>query len=384
MRVLHLYSDWRWTGPAEPTVNLVRALADQGVETVLACRKPQPGQPQSICSRAGALDLASTTAFHLNRYLHPLETLMDLRRLTAYLQREDYALVHCHLSHDHFLAGWATRKIPGLPVVRSNHKAVPLPSTLGARWLLRYHTAGLLEFSEAAMREDVESFGLDQQQVLKINGSVDLERFHPTAVQEEIRPQWGVGDQEILVGIVARMQRHRLFDVLLEAVAMLRDNRPSVKLMVLGRGTHMHEVAVEPARRLGLGERVLFPGYRTEDYVDYLGAFDLKVFLVPGSDGTCRAVREAMALGKPIVATRRGMLPELVEDGRTGFLCEETPAGLAQAIARLAADDQLRRRMGRAARAKAVAEFSPAKQAGEVAEFYRKIVARHTELPSQG
>lgn len=108
--------------------------------------------------------------------------------------------------------------------------------------------------------------------------------------------------------------------------------------------------------------------------MDYLGALDFKVFLVPGSDGTCRAVREAMALGKPVVAFRRGMLPEIVEDGRMGFLVEEDPHTLAHALTRLAQDAALRGEMGRAARVRALSCFSMADQAAKVASFYRRTV----------
>lgn len=375
MKVLHLLSDWKWTGPAEPVVNLCRALQDQGLEVVLACRTtPMPDYPVSIEGKARERGLRVVTRFHLNRYLAPMETIRDLWRLPGYVEQEGFQLINCHLSHDHILGGWASR-LSHVPVVRTNHKARPLERTVGNRWLLGRWADGLIEFSRLAAHIDARVFDLPGQRLLVVEGAVDLRRFDPNGPRADVRPAMGVSPQEVLVGVVARMQRHRRWELLLQAMALLAKRIPQVKLMILGRGTHMKEVALEPAMAMGLGGKVIFPGYRREDYVDYLHAMDMKVFLVPGSDGTCRAVREAMAMGKPVVATRRGVLPELVEDGKTGILVDEDPEALANAIERLALDAPLRESMARAARDKALKSFSQEMQASEVARFYERILS---------
>lgn len=374
MRVLHLFSDWKWTGPAEPVVNLCRELQAVGIEVLLACRRPMEGYPVSIEGRAKERGVKVTTAFHLNRYLDPKETLQDFYSLPGFLKKGKFEIVHSHLSHDHALGAWASRRC-GVPLVRTNHKARALKKSLGNMWLLKRATDGLVEFSKRALEENVRRFGLDPQRCLLVEGAVDLKRFDPSLTSRDVRAALGVGPQEVLVGIVARMQRHRRFSLLLEAMFILTQKKLPVKLMVLGRGTHMQKVAVEPARRMGIQDRVIFPGYRAEDYVEYLSAIDLKVFLVPGSDGTCRAVREAMAMGKPIVCTRRGMLEELVEDGVTGILVEEEPEALAAALEKMVLAPDLRLAMGEAARHRALRDFSIRKQALRTAEFYHEVAA---------
>ncbi len=375
MRVLHLFSDWKWTGPAEPTLGLCKGLMGQGVSVTLACRRPLEGYPQSMWGNAVSNGVPVTTALQLNRYLNPMETVRDLRDLGPYVRSNGFDLIHCHLSHDHFLGGWASRRLrPMVPVVRTNHKARPLKTSMGNRWLFQRWTDGLIEFSNASREADIRAFGLSPERVLRVEGAVDLERFDPARVRADVRGKLGVGQGDVLVGVVARMQRHRRFDLILEAMAILKGRGAPVKLMVLGRGTHMKEVAMEPARRLGIQDKVIFPGYRGEDYVDYLAAMDMKVFLVPGSDGTCRAVREAMAMAKPVVASRRGMLPEILEGGRLGLLVDEDPRALAEAILRLAVDRDLRVSMGVASREKALRDFSLEAQASSVASFYRALL----------
>jgi glycosyltransferase involved in cell wall biosynthesis len=113
----------------------------------------------------------------------------------------------------------------------------------------------------------------------------------------------------------------------------------------------MDEVAVKPAARKELAGKVIFTGYRRGvEFVDTLRCMNAKVFLVPGSDGSCRAVREVLAVGVPVVATKRGMLPEIVIDGETGFIVEETPEGFADALIGIAKDEVLRKNLSKGAR----------------------------------
>jgi glycosyltransferase involved in cell wall biosynthesis len=125
--------------------------------------------------------------------------------------------------------------------------------------------------------------------------------------------------------------------------------------------------------------RTRLPGYiGGEDYPRALACFDLKVFLVPGSDGTCRAVREAMAMGIPVVSSRRGILPEIVRDGQDGLVVDDDVEPLAAAITRLAADPALRARMGQAAIERARTDFCQTRQAERVAGAYLRWLSGTT------
>ncbi|MCJ7548012.1 MAG: glycosyltransferase family 4 protein, partial [Deltaproteobacteria bacterium] len=89
--------------------------------------------------------------------------------------------------------------------------------------------------------------------------------------------------------------------------------------------------------------------------------------------GTARALREAMAMGKPAVVTHRGMLPELIQNGVTGFVVPEDPEALYHALLTLVKDEKLRHLMGKAAYEMAHREFRLERQAEEVEAFYQKI-----------
>jgi glycosyltransferase involved in cell wall biosynthesis len=212
-------------------------------------------------------------------------------------------------------------------------------------------------------------------------GAVDLDRFAPRNPDPAVRAALGLAPGDLVVGIVARVQAHRRFDLLLEAFARLARAEPRASLLVVGRGTLRAELAEVPARRLGLGERVLFAGYRSDDYADVLRCIDVFTFLVPGSDGTCRALLEAQACGIPAVTTRRGSLAEIVAHGETGLVVSEDPNALAAAWGRLLGEPDERRAFGAAARKRAEALFQPARLAAEVEALYAEAVAASGASP---
>jgi glycosyltransferase involved in cell wall biosynthesis len=136
----------------------------------------------------------------------------------------------------------------------------------------------------------------------------------------------------------------------------------------------MRKSVVEPMKRLGIEPWVVLAGYRTDDYLDTLACMDIFVFLMAGSDGTARALREAMAMGKPAIVADRGMLPELIENRVSGLVVKDTPEALANAMLQILRRPELRRRMGEAAYQKAHQEFRLDRQVEGVEKFYQQMM----------
>ncbi|KAF0244409.1 MAG: hypothetical protein FD180_2530 [Planctomycetota bacterium] len=374
MRILHLFGDHKWTGPAEPTVNLCLALRERGHEVWFASRKAGHGEVAALDDKAKQRGLEPLHLFALNKWLNLRDNWSDVRKLRKFIEDSRVEVVHAHASHDHMLAGWAARRAKNKPVViRTYHKGTGYEPGLGAKVLMKLYVDGWISYTPAGIREDIANYGLPPERTLFVEGAVDLERFDPSKARK-VRETLGLPSDAVVAGIVARMQRHRRFGTLMEAVKMACGKVPSLRLLAIGRGTHKEKVAVGPAKKLGIADRVVFAGYRAEDYVNVLASIDFKVFLVPGSDGSCRAVREAMAMGKPVVAARRGLLPELVTHEKTGLLVDDSPENLAAAIVRMSTETRLRERLGQAARMDAVARFSPKVQAEAIEEFYGRIL----------
>jgi glycosyltransferase involved in cell wall biosynthesis len=280
-------------------------------------------------------------------------------------------VLHVWHTRDHVLAWRAAgrkRRAVGPRIVRSVSEADPVPAWPWNRWLFGRAADALLCVSTASARANRR---LVRVPVAAALGAVDLSRFAPAAPDPAVRRRLGLAPGAPVVGVVARIQRHRRFDLVLEAFRRLAERRPDARLLLVGRGTHQDEVARQPARRLGIEGRVVFAGWRGADYADVLRAIDVLTFLVPGSDGTCRTVLEAQACGLPVVASRRGALPEIVADGETGCLVDEDAAALCRAWETLFDDPERRARLSRAARQRALQRFRPERLCDEVDALYR-------------
>jgi L-malate glycosyltransferase len=375
LRILQLTSDWKWTGPAEPMLRLAEAQRARGHTVAMV----YPGAPadanRSVAAEAEAAGFGSAMAMDRRRGVHPLGDRADAVRLRELVRSQAIDVVHCWHTRDHLLAWRAARgRRNDTAIVRSYRSAERIARTPWNRWLFGPATDGLLCVSPETARGNAALRG--GRPIAGAFGAVDLARFQPAKPDPGVRASLGLAPEHEVIGIVARVQRHRRFDLLLAAAQQLFARRPNARLLVVGRGTHREQVAERPAAQLGIADRVVFAGYRAGDYADVLRAIDVFTFLVPGSDGTCRALLEAAACGIPAVTTRRGALAEIVVDGETGVLADETPEALASAWEGLLAEPAWRAALGAAASRRAQRLFTPESLADAVLRLYEEARGR--------
>ena len=381
MKILQLFSNWKWTGPADPIVNLCKGLEQRGHDVTFAYRKPPFPFEDSIEKRVLKAGIKATDRFHLNHALkiyQPsfiLKNLQDILSLTDYLNREKFDILNVHHTHGHILGGIAARRSNHpVIVIRTDHKRDSLKPGPGNRFLLSHITDGMITFSERARQADSGHFRIPPERVCRITPALDLGRYDPQRPYKDMRDVFGIRPSDVIIGMVARYQRYRRTEFFLEAVRTVAREFPNIKVLLVGRSGQMEESVIKPMKRLGVEPWVVLAGYRTDDYLDTLACMDIFLFLMAGSDGTARALREAMAMGKPVIVARRGMLPELVEDGVSGFVVEDTPEGLSAAVLRLLRDPSLRTAMGRAAYQRAHQDFRLDRQVEAVEAFYQEMI----------
>ncbi len=374
MKILHLFSNWKWTGPAEPALNLCLAQKNMGHNASFACGAAPKGFENIVAAKAAERGLSAITRFNLKKHFRVARNLSDIFRLGKFIQNEGFDVVHTHLPNDHLIGALAARRSSkNVLLVRTCYSGEPLRRSIRNSYLLKKCADGLITVSESGKAGNIARFLLNNERVIKVDGAVDLVRFNPNNVKRDLKESLGIKQGDIVAGIIARVQRHRQFDMLLKATAIAVKSEPRLKLLIIGRGTNIEELAVNPVKELNIQDNVIFSGYRKDDYVDVLDCMDINIFIVPGSDGSCRAVREAMAMGKPVISSSRGILPELVVDGEAGFIVDENPIEFAGAILKLAKDCELRDKLGNSAREKALRDFDLTKQAEMVNAFYQKL-----------
>lgn len=377
MRLLWTISNWKRTGPVEPSLDLALAMSRRGHDVqVLVGRVPREARARKdantalAAAEARGLSLAPSTA-RLAKHGAPWRDTLDARRLRRTIQTIAPTAIVTTLDGDHRLLARAGEG--RVPLARLWY--VPPEAPIDGRLLRALRSTRLVVTYDDAAALRLAAAGVPAETVVRGEPALDVAALRADVGDVAAwRRTLGVPDGVALFGIVARMQRHRRFELLWQALVQLRTAGVPFRLVAIGRGTWQREVVDEPIASSGLGDLVHVAGYlRGEAYATALAALDAQIFLVPGSDPTCRALREGMALGVPSVAFRRGLLPTWVAHERTGLLVEETATALAEGLARCAADAPWRATLGATAAAEATRRFSAATVA---AHFENAVLER--------
>jgi len=368
LTVLHLSANRWWTGSADPTIQLARALEARGHHVMLGVT---PGDRFELKAREAGLVLVD--GLRLRARLAPLELAADVARLRAVVQARGVDVIHTHHSHDHWLALLAARLVTGWrpPVVRTFHNLRAVKSGLVARTLYRRTAAAFAVSRQIEAR--CRLAGVAGGRVHWTPGVADLPRFGVAGDAVAIREEFKLGEAPVVVS-VARLAPNRGHELLLAGFRELLADTPTARLLLVGKGEtreRLEALVVE----LGLAQHVVFTGYRDRDLPSVLAAADCFALMAAGSDDSCRAALEAMAAGRPVVARRVGALPETVAHGETGLLLEDdTPAGVAAALRAILTDPARGRAMGTAGRRRAETEFSAERSVQTVEDAYREIL----------
>jgi len=367
-KILHLYSNHKWTGPADHALNLVSWLKRRGgIEALFACGRRRNVQ-NHLYEKARRHHLDFADGLFLKKHLS-WEIFPDIYALKKIVTRKRINLIHCHQDNDALtavLAGFGDR------MIRTCYDGEPAPLNFKQRFF--YHRTAKILTASLKVQAHLAAIFPDKE-IQQVDIPVNPDLFCPLEKSAKLLAEFGLTAKTPVGGIVARVQKHRNFSLLLDAIEQVVREIPDFKFLIVGRGTHIDTVARQPVSRRGLDNNVIFTGYRSDDYRDVLNLFDYKIFLVPGSDGSCRAVREALACGKPVIATRKGILPELIRDGETGILIEDKPADLARAMITMIRERDFRLRCSQTARQYAETILSPKRYINKVVACYDSLVS---------
>jgi glycosyltransferase involved in cell wall biosynthesis len=223
----------------------------------------------------------------------------------------------------------------------------------------------ILCVSDAIARDVVERYRIDAGRTVVVHNGIDAWAFRPRRDAVAVRAGLGLAHGRKTVVMAGRMTPQKGWDVLLEAGARLARQRADLAWLLVGDGP-LRPALTRRATELGVDAR--FTGARA-DMADLLGCADL-VVLASRSEGLPFTLLEAMALGKPVVATRVGGVAEVVEDGRSGRLVpRDDPAALAAAIAAVL-DAPEAAAMGARGRARVEAEFTQERMVRSIERVY--------------
>lgn len=374
-RILQVCSSLAWGGTEMHVPILSGKLRDRGHDVRLVLH-PEG----SIAGEARERGFKVETV-PIGGYVNPLST-CALRRC---IRRFRPGVLHLHLSRDLWQtvpAAWMAGFDGPLLLTKHVGSYVTKKDPLH-RWLYR-RVSRVITVSETLNRNVRETCPVPPDRVVTVHPALDLERFDPARYdREDTRRSLGIASEALLVGTVGRVSPGKGFEEFLRAARMLRDRHRETPLrfVVVGEASYgeeaYHDGIVRRTRELGLGEIVLFTGFR-RDIPALLNAMD--VFIFPSrAEGFGATVIEAMAMGVACVSTRSDGTLDTVEDGETGLVFQGGDAeGLARSVESLMKDERLRARMAETGRARARARFNLDAMTDRVEALY---AASMTPLP---
>ncbi|AGA33817.1 glycosyl transferase group 1 [Thioalkalivibrio nitratireducens DSM 14787] len=356
-KVLHICLSEGWGGlemyPARVFPELrrqgwqPRGLALRG-SRVASSLEAAGDTPLTVSSRAGAL--------------------LSLPRLLRCMKREDIRTVHCHKSSDLRVGVLMKSLWPEIGLFFTDHMGATRPKKdLLHRWIYR-RLDRLFSISDATRARNLKAFPLPPERIRRLYLGIDPEPYRPRldpAPRAAMRRSLGIPGGAVAVGLPGRLTPGKGQQLFLEALHRLERDAPELAIHgVIAGGLHADEGSdpefVQELQRYvrahGLASRVHFTGFRS-DLPRVLEALD--IVCVPSlNEAFGLTVIEAMAAARPVIGSNSGAIPEIL-DTRVGRLADPSdPSAWATAIAELAADPELRSRLGLAARHRACEVFS--------------------------
>ena len=356
MKILHSESSLAWGGQENRIRLECLGMARRGHELSLII------QPESkLYSRLKGTGINICPI----RMPRPLD-LKAILKAMAFLKENKIQIVHTHSSIDSWVVEIAAKIYGHALILRTRHVATPIGSTFSYRYLCdRLITTG-----ENIRRVFIDNYKLPEDKIISIPTGVDLEFFSPDVSGEKVRRELGIGKDVPLLGHVGIFRGKKGHQFFLEACRIIKQSIPHARFLIVGEGPIEKHIR-EWIKEFGLEREVIITGFR-EDINEVLAGLDLLV-MSSVAEGVPQVISQALAMGKGVVASAIGGIPELIRDGSTGLLVPPgDPDSIARACLKLLKDKSLTFRLGQAGRKLVKEKFSLEGMLDKIEKFYEK------------
>lgn len=356
------------TGSVHQMYALSLGLRDAGHHVTVV------GKPHSQVEQRCAEDGLPFESFSFRNEVDP----GTIRGLASLFRREKTEVVHVHKGLPHTLALTASFFTP-VPCFVAN-RGVSFPLTFWNRVKYRSRKCHRIVCVCDAIREVVIRTGrVSREKVVTVYAGTDLSRFNPD--EEEggsVRREFGYGSEHVVVCQIG-LREWRGWKTLVEAFARVAEKAPEARLLLVAAKDRIHaDEIMQYAAKWGVGNMTRVEGCRA-DMPAVAAAQDIAVDLSYAGPGITGTLREAMAMGRPVVCSSAGGNPELVLHGETGWVVPpRAPEETAEAILRLVKDRALRNTMGQAGCERARNGFSMKIRLQKIQALYREILTENS------
>jgi len=383
MRVTHIITRLVVGGAQENTVASVLGLRQIPGVVVHLLSGPTTGPEGSLESELDRLPDVLTRVPELVRLIHPLKDWLALRQLEKILRQQKPDIVHTHSGKAGILGRLAARRA-GVPVIIHHIHGPsfgPFQGSL-ANWIFtaaeRYAAGVTTHFvcSAQAMTRLYLAAGIGRPEMYtRIFSGFPVEPFLNATNDPALRAQFGLNENHFVIGKIARLFKLKGHADLLAAFQKILPQTPHARLLLVGDGALRNEIENQ-VRALGLHDQVIFTGLVPPGEVPrYVGIMDCVAHL-SSREALSRALPQALAAGKPVVAYDFDGADEVCFEGETGFLVRTGDIStVAQRLLQLANDAPLRERLGRRGQQFVRENFAVEQMVDNLYALYLKLAA---------
>lgn len=299
-------------------------------------------------------------------------------RLRALLKELRPDMLHTYLLHGNIL-GRLVGRLVGVPVIIGSERTIGQARRWGrlATRLTNPLTDAVEVNSEIGGRAVERDLGVPSEKIELVRSGLDLSVFSSACRREELRSVFGVTVDQHLIVYMGRLRTVKGVEYGIRAFASAVEQQPNIRMVLAGEGDQRNFLE-SMVRERGLSAQIKFLGVRT-DVPELLSAAD-SVLMPSLTEGLPRTAIEAMAAGKPVIATNVGGTSEAVIDDETGILVPVKDSdSLAAAIVRLVGDAELQVRLGRAGRKRAEQNYSADRYVAQLDDMYRRFTSNQVD-----
>lgn len=390
--ILYLHSSDDLYGSDRALLSLLRHLDPQRFHprVVLPADGAFPGPLSHALTQIGIRNEHLAMPILRRRYASPAglsviawRALWARRTLRIHTKKEPPDLIHSNTSA--VLAGALSANSLGIPHIWHSRELVQRPQIVRKllAWLIHHRSTGVIAVSQAVADHLLADQPHLASRLAVIPDAVDTRRFSPDTPPAGWRQAWGVAKDATLVGVIGRLSWWKGQDFFLRAFASASRHAPALRALIIGEplpADQQRLAALQAqAQRLGIADKVLWPGY-LDDIPAVMAALDVLVLPSVRPEPFGLVVIEAMASGKPVIATAHGGPVESIASGETGLLVSpHDPAEMAEALILLAKKPLYRQKLGWAGRKRALRLFSMDAHVRAIENLYMQVLSEKME-----
>jgi L-malate glycosyltransferase len=364
LKVLHLSSEKTWRGGEQQIAYLIEELTKQGVNNFVAVKRSS--EFETYCRTRGIKHISLSFANSFD--------IFSAWSIKRFCKEENINIVHMHSAKSHAIGVLSAVLGNTTPLILSRRVDFVPSSSWLTRW--KYNHASIRKIIGVSdkITEIMKGYVKNPSICVTAHSGVDLKKFPSYQAENILRTEFSIADHVFIIGNTSALEAHKDYETFINAVEILVKEKLPIMAFIIGEGSLKGRLT-EIVQEKELQNVVIFTGFR-KDIVKILPCLDF-FLMTSNEEGLGTSILDAFLAGVPVVATKAGGIPEMVDDGRTGLLADIGDAkSLASCIKALMLDKDLKYFLINNAKLR-VAEFSKTLTAEKTLQIYKEVLSKN-------